>query len=255
MKRIIITSVLTIFMVLSHVELSAQTFTLQGKVSDTDNNPIELVNVAVVNQGKMTMTSLKGEFKLILQSADSVNVRFSMVGYKSKVRMLRKPRGKQTLRVILYSENTLDEVQVQGERIQSDQTQNLRTKDMKNAGIADTGINKVVIITKLSRYDKIKRALNNLGVTGITVTQVSGCGIQKGTGEKYRGVEMDMTLLPKIKLEVVVSGIPVDSVIETAKKTLYTGKIGDGKIFVYPVSRVVKIRTGEENYDALQDVE
>ena len=129
------------------------------------------------------------------------------------------------------------------------------TKDMKNAGIADTGINKVVIITKLSRYDKIKRALNNLGVTGITVTQVSGCGIQKGTGEKYRGVEMDMTLLPKIKLEVVVSDIPVDSVIETAKKTLYTGKIGDGKIFVYPVSRVVKIRTGEENYDALQDVE
>jgi Amt family ammonium transporter len=121
--------------------------------------------------------------------------------------------------------------------------------------IPDTGINKVVIITKLSRYDKIKRALNQLGVTGITVTQVSGCGIQKGAGEMYRGVEMDMTLLPKIKLEVVVSGIPVDSVIETAKKTLYTGKIGDGKIFVYPVSRVVKIRTGEENYDALQDVE
>jgi len=128
--------------------------------------------------------------------------------------------------------------------------------DMAKAGIvADTGINKVVIITKLSRYDKIKKALNALGVTGITVTQVSGCGIQKGTGEKYRGVEMDVTLLPKIKLEVVVSKIPVESVIETAKKTLYTGKIGDGKIFVYPVSRVVKIRTGEENYDALQDVE
>lgn len=130
------------------------------------------------------------------------------------------------------------------------------TKDMANAGIAaDTGIYKVVIITKLSRYDKIKKALNTLGVTGITVTQVSGCGIQKGAGEMYRGVEMDVTLLPKIKLEVVVSGIPVDSVIETAKKTLYTGKIGDGKVFVYPVSRVVKIRTGEENYDALQDVE
>ena len=128
--------------------------------------------------------------------------------------------------------------------------------DMAKAGvITDTGINKVVIITKLSRYDKIKKSLNALGVTGITVTQVSGCGIQKGTGEKYRGVEMDVTLLPKIKLEVVVSKIPVDSVIETAKKTLYTGKIGDGKIFVYPVSRVVKIRTGEENYDALQDVE
>ncbi|MBR1597664.1 MAG: ammonium transporter [Lachnospiraceae bacterium] len=130
------------------------------------------------------------------------------------------------------------------------------TKDMTNAGIVtDTGIYKVVIITKLSRYDKIKKALNNLGVTGITVTQVSGCGIQKGAGEMYRGVEMDVTLLPKIKLEVVVSGIPVDSVIETAKKTLYTGKIGDGKVFVYPVSRVVKIRTGEENYEALQDVE
>ncbi len=129
-------------------------------------------------------------------------------------------------------------------------------KEMREAGVVpDTGINKVVIITKLSRYDKIKKALNNLGVTGITVTQVSGCGIQKGAGEMYRGVEMDVTLLPKIKLEVVVSGIPVDSVIETAKKTLYTGKIGDGKIFVYPVSRVVKIRTGEENYDALQDVE
>ncbi|MCR4922602.1 MAG: ammonium transporter [Lachnospiraceae bacterium] len=118
-----------------------------------------------------------------------------------------------------------------------------------------TGINKVVIITKLSRYDKIKRALNELGVTGITVTQVTGCGIQKGAGQMYRGVEMDMTLLPKIKLEVVVSKIPVDSVIEVAKKTLYTGKIGDGKIFVYPVSKVVKIRTGEENFDALQDVE
>ena len=119
----------------------------------------------------------------------------------------------------------------------------------------DTGMNKVVIITKLSRYDKIKRALNALGVTGITVTQVTGCGIEKGSSQMYRGVEMDMTLLPKIKLEVVVSKIPVDSVIEAAKKTLYTGKIGDGKIFVYPVSRVVKIRTGEENFAALQDVE
>ena len=119
----------------------------------------------------------------------------------------------------------------------------------------DTGINKVVIITKLSRYDKMKRALNELGVSGITVTQVTGCGIQKGAGQMYRGVEMDMTLLPKIKLEVVVSDIPVQSVIEVAKKTLYTGKIGDGKVFVYPVSKVVKIRTGEEGALALQDVE
>ncbi len=119
----------------------------------------------------------------------------------------------------------------------------------------NTGISKVVIITKLSRYDKLKRAMNDLGVTGMTVTQVMGCGIQKGSGDRYRGVEIDATLLPKVKLEVVVSAIPVDDVIEAAKKTLYTGHIGDGKIFVYPVSRVVKVRTGEENFEALQDVE
>ena len=125
------------------------------------------------------------------------------------------------------------------------------------AGIpaVDTGISKVVIIAKLSRYDALKRAMNDLGVTGMTVTQVMGCGIQKGAGERYRGVEIDATLLPKVKLEVVVSAIPVDDVIAVAKKTLYTGHIGDGKIFVYPVTRVVKIRTGEEGHAALQDVE
>ncbi len=119
----------------------------------------------------------------------------------------------------------------------------------------DSGISKVVIIAKLSRYDALKRAMNELGVTGMTVTQVMGCGIEKGAGEKYRGVEIDATLLPKVKLEVVISEIPVDDVIAAAKKTLYTGHIGDGKIFVYPVSRVVKIRTGEEGTAALQDVE
>jgi Amt family ammonium transporter len=119
----------------------------------------------------------------------------------------------------------------------------------------DSGISKVVIIAKLSKYDTLRKAMNELGVTGMTVTQVMGCGIEKGAGEKYRGVEIDATLLPKVKLEVVVSAIPVDKVIETAKKVLYTGHVGDGKIFVYPVSRVVKIRTGEENYEALQDVE
>ena len=118
-----------------------------------------------------------------------------------------------------------------------------------------TGIYKVVIIAKLSRYEKVKKAMNDLGVTGMTVTQVMGCGIQKGAGEMYRGVEVDATLLPKVKLEVVVSKIPVDSVIEAAKKALYTGRIGDGKIFVYSVDKVVKIRTGEENEAALQDVE
>ena len=119
----------------------------------------------------------------------------------------------------------------------------------------DTGIHKVVIIAKLSRYEKVKKAMNDLGVTGMTVTQVMGCGVQKGAGEMYRGVEMDATLLPKVKLEVVVSKIPVESVIEAAKKALYTGHIGDGKIFVYSVTKVVKIRTGEEDADALCDVE
>ncbi|AOZ95173.1 ammonium transporter [Butyrivibrio hungatei] len=119
----------------------------------------------------------------------------------------------------------------------------------------ESGIHKVVIIAKLSRYDKLRRAMNELGVTGMTVTQVMGCGVQKGSGEMYRGVEMDATLLPKIKLEVVVSKIPVEDVIEAAKKTLYTGHIGDGKIFVYSLDNVVKIRTGEEGAAALADVE
>ncbi len=119
----------------------------------------------------------------------------------------------------------------------------------------DTGMHKVSIIAKLARFDVLKKALNELGVTGMTVTQVMGCGIQKGAGEYYRGVELDATLLPKIKVEVIVSKIPVDSVVEAAKKALYTGHIGDGKIFVYNVTRVVKIRTGEEDYAALQDVE
>ncbi len=124
-----------------------------------------------------------------------------------------------------------------------------------NAVTNSTGIYKVVIIAKLSRYEKLRKAMNELGVTGMTMTQVMGCGIQKGTGEKYRGAEVDATLLPKVKVEVVVSKIPVEDVIAAAKKTLYTGHIGDGKIFVYNVDRVVKIRTGEEDVDALQDVE
>ena len=115
-----------------------------------------------------------------------------------------------------------------------------------------SGIHKVVIISKLTKYDKLRKAMNDLGVTGMTVTQVMGCGIQKGAGEMYRGVEMDVTLLPKIKVEVVVSKIPVADVIDAARKALYTGHIGDGKIFVYDVEDVVKVRTGETGYDALQ---
>ena len=118
-----------------------------------------------------------------------------------------------------------------------------------------TGMYKVSILVKLSRYDKLRKALNELGVTGMTVTQVMGCGIQKGYGEKYRGAEVDATLLPKVKVEVIGGNIPVEKVIETAKQCLYTGHIGDGKIFVYDVRHVVKVRTGEEDLAALKDVE
>ena len=118
-----------------------------------------------------------------------------------------------------------------------------------------TGMHKVVIVAKLSRYDRLKNALNELGVTGMTVTQVMGCGIQKEKKKKYRGVEMDVTVLPKVKVEVIVGNIPVNKVIETAKRSLYTGHVGDGKIFVYNVQKVVKVRTGEEDLEALRDVE
>ena len=119
----------------------------------------------------------------------------------------------------------------------------------------DTGMHKISIICRLSKFDELKKALNELGVTGMTMTQVMGCGIQKGSTERYRGAIVDSTLLPKVKVEVIVSKIPVEKVIAAAKKTLYTGHIGDGKIFVYNVAKVVKVRTGEEDFAALQDVE
>lgn len=119
----------------------------------------------------------------------------------------------------------------------------------------DTGMHKISIICRLSKFDELKKALNELGVTGMTMTQVMGCGIQKGSAERYRGAIVDSTLLPKVKVEVIVSKIPVEKVIAAAKKTLYTGHIGDGKIFVYNVAKVVKVRTGEEDFAALQDVE
>ena len=109
------------------------------------------------------------------------------------------------------------------------------------------------IICKESKFEALKTAMLELGITGMTMSHVLGCGIQKGKPEYYRGVEVEPTLLPKIQLDIVVSKVPVRSVIETAKKVLYTGHIGDGKIFVYDVEDVVKIRTGETGYDALQD--
>ena len=119
------------------MQTAAQTFTLQGRVTDDKNNSIELATVSCIAQGKATMTSLKGEFRLTLLSADSVVVKFSMIGYKSKTRVLRHPKGKQTLQVVLYDDNIiLEDVQVKGERIQSGQTQELKTKDMKMAANA-----------------------------------------------------------------------------------------------------------------------
>ena len=114
---------------------------------------------------------------------------------------------------------------------------------------------KVEIITKQSKFEALKTAMNEIGITGMTVTQVLGYGLQKGKTEFYRGVETETNLLPKVQVEIVVSKVPVRTVIETAKKILFTGNIGDGKIFVYDVENVVKVRTGEEGYDALQDVE
>ncbi len=114
-------------------------------------------------------------------------------------------------------------------------------------------LSKVCIITSQNRFEALKVALDKLGITGMTVTKVLGYGIQKGQTELYRGAEVAAHLLPKVKVEMIVSAIPVADVINTAKQVLYTGKYGDGKIFVYDVEDVVKIRTGETGFDALQD--
>ncbi|MDD7402834.1 MAG: ammonium transporter [Butyribacter sp.] len=113
-------------------------------------------------------------------------------------------------------------------------------------------LTRITIICQQSKFDDLKTAMNEIGVNGITVTQVLGCGAQKGITRMYRGAELDVVLLPKMKVDVVVSAVPVDKVIETAKSVLYTGNIGDGKIFVYDVENVVKVRTGEQGFDALQ---
>ncbi|MBQ4081646.1 MAG: adenylate cyclase, partial [Thermoguttaceae bacterium] len=114
---------------------------------------------------------------------------------------------------------------------------------------------KVEIVCKEARFENLKSKLMDIGITGMTVSHVLGCGVQKGKPEFYRGVQVEVNLLPKIQVDVVVSKVPVREVINAAKKALYTGHIGDGKIFVYDVENVVKVRTGEEGWDALQDVE
>ena len=111
----------------------------------------------------------------------------------------------------------------------------------------------VVIVTRQNKFDALKKAMNRIGVTGMTVSNVMGCGAQKGASEYYRGTPVDIKLLPKLKIEITVSKVPVATVVEAAKKALYTGHIGDGKIFVYDAANAVRVRTGEEGYDALQD--
>ena len=128
----------------------------------------------------------------------------------------------------------------------------VQVKESESPIASDVKLSKISIICKQSKFEDLKAALNETGVTGITVTQVLGCGAQKGQTKYYRGVEMDMTLLPKVKVEVIVSKVPVASVVKAAKKALYTGNIGDGKIFVYDVENVIKVRTGEEGFEALQ---
>jgi len=116
-----------------------------------------------------------------------------------------------------------------------------------------TGLTKVVIIAKQSKFQALKKALNDIEVTGITLTHVMGCGMQKGRNQYYRGIPIEMNLLPKIKVEVIIAKVPVETVIETVKKVLYTGHYGDGKMFIYDVADVIKVRTGETGYDALQE--
>jgi Amt family ammonium transporter len=114
---------------------------------------------------------------------------------------------------------------------------------------------KVTIITNQDKFTELQSALDKIGITGLTVTNVLGYGMQKGHTEYYRGVPVKTRLLPKVQIDIVVCKIPTETVVDTVKKSLYTGKVGDGKIFIYDVENVIKIRTGEEGYDALQDEE
>ena len=123
------------------------------------------------------------------------------------------------------------------------------------ASDSDVKLTNVTILLHQEKFEALKEAMVDIGITGMTVTNVLGCGVQKGKPEYYRGVAQSITLLPRVQVEIVVSKVPVRTVIETAKRVLYTGHIGDGKIFVYDVENVVKVRTGEEGYAALQDVE
>ena len=126
---------------------------------------------------------------------------------------------------------------------------------VSNSSMPGAKMTKVVVVTRQSKFEQLKAALDKIGITGITVTQVLGYGMQKGQTDYYRGVPLEATLLPKVKIEIVICKVPVDLLVKTVKEALYTGKIGDGKIFIYEVENVIKVRTGEEGYNALQDEE
>ncbi len=119
---------------------------------------------------------------------------------------------------------------------------------------SDVKMTQIRIITKENHFEVLKEAMNRIGITGMTVNHVLGCGMQKGSTELYRGTPLEINLLPKVQVDIVVCKVPVETVINEAKRVLYTGHIGDGKIFVYSVENVIKVRTGEEGYDALQDI-
>ncbi len=155
---------------------------------------------------------------------------------------------------MMYSEEEMEEAIVAGVPLPAGGVAPVsQAVPVENHAPTDAKFTKIVIVTRQTKFDALKSAMNRIGVEGMTVVNVMGCGMQKGASEYYRGTPVEMTLLPKIKVEIVVSKVPVRDVIEAAKKALYTGHIGDGKIFVYEVDNVVKIRTGEEGYAALQN--
>ena len=155
-----------------------------------------------------------------------------------------------------YTEEEVEEAIVAGVALPNSETIPVKIAPEIKASSKNVTAHKVVIVTRQNKFEALKNAMNDIGVTGMTVINAMGCGMQKGKDEYYRGAPVkSINLLPKVKVEIVVAKVPVQTVIETAKKALYTGHYGDGKIFVYPVEEVVKVRTGESGYDALQDEE
>ena len=139
--------------------------------------------------------------------------------------------------------------------VSKDEAIPVQLKTPEKSMVSDVKLTKIDILLKEERFEALKEALTEIGITGMTVTHVVGCGVQKGKPEYYRGVMREIQLLPRVQVEIVVAKVPVQQVIDVAKKVLYTGHIGDGKIFIYDVENVIKVRTGEEGFDALQDEE